>query len=304
MKLAYILLVSGSFAGLLGPVLSLSAAEIDFRTMDRIVLKNGQKINGLIVSNTAKDVTLQQYNKEVTYPKSEIARIDDLPNEEYMTAARHGELPSWQVIVNDLRTMDNVKTLVQIPSVRVDNGVFKNVPYMSFRINKNVEINIYGDPKNPAGIEMGVYGLRPGKALRKVLRSYLAGFLTTREEVAALYSIGLKKGKKQAGDLMFEVTPRTAPDAYGAWWLSIYNKKHLADVSLSDAEYDRLTVPAEELLTRRGRVRPGSWTPEEVGNCSRSEALERDSQVILRGFYRDKNGVFRLLGDINEPAEG
>ncbi|MFV0338525.1 MAG: hypothetical protein ACK5LK_09835 [Chthoniobacterales bacterium] len=282
---------------------SLRAADMDFRTPDKIVLKNGNEVRGLIVSNTARDVTIQSYNDEQTYPKSEIIRIIDNANPEFTAALDQGELPSWQVIVNDLRTLDSVKSLVQIPATRIDSGVFANVPYMSFRVNKSIEINIYGDPRHPAGIEFGIYGSKSGdQKLQRILRSYLVGFLTSRDEIAAMYEIGLEQGEKQVGNLVMEVTPRTADDAFGAWWLSIYNVKLLSQVTLSDAEYKKLTVPAESLLTAKGEVQPGEWTPQQDENCARPEALENDSQVILRGFYRDKNGMFRLLGDMNQDG--
>ena len=57
--------------------------------------------------------------------------------------------------------------------------------------------------------------------MRKVLRGYLAGFLTTRDEIKALYSLNLDKGIAEASDLTLEITPKDAPDAYGAWWVSL-----------------------------------------------------------------------------------
>ncbi len=46
--------------------------------------------------------------------------------------------------------------LVQIPSTVIDNGVFRNVPYKSYRAG-DYEMNVYGDPVQPAGVEVGVY---------------------------------------------------------------------------------------------------------------------------------------------------
>ena len=67
-------------------------------------------------------------------------------------------------------------------------------------------------------LESTVHG-REISAVRKILRGYLAGFLTTREEIAALYSLNLNKGITQAGNIILEITPKDAPDAYGAWWV-------------------------------------------------------------------------------------
>ena len=81
----------------------------------------------------------------------------------------------------------------------IDVADFRNVPYKSFRVNEDVELNIYGDPENPAGVELGIYGPQSAdKKLRKLLRGYLAGFLTTREEIAALYSLGLTRERPKS----------------------------------------------------------------------------------------------------------
>lgn len=279
----------------------LRAATDDFKAPDSLVLKNGTVVSGLIINNSRDAVVLQEREGERSYPKEDIVRIRDNENigVEYTDIPNRGELPAWRVIANDLRTRDAIRRLVEIPATIIDNGEFKNVPYMSFRVNENVELNIYGDPEDPAGLELGIYGSRgDNPKYQKILRTYLAGFLTTREEVAALYAIGLKEGIKQAGDLTIEVTPKTAPDAYGAWWISLYNKKKLEQVRLDDKEYARLTRPVDEVVDKKGRVISSKWNNDEL-RLSRKKA--DGSKVLLRGFYRDKNGDFRL---ITEPAAG
>lgn len=276
------------------------AADDNFHAPDTIILKNGQTAKGLIVKNTRDEVWLQTQHEEVRLPKSEIVRIVDRADDEaiYTTVPRKGELPSWRVIANDLRSNDVVKSLVEIPATLIDNGEFKNVPYKSFRVNNDIELNVYGDPENPAAIELGIFGWKSGNAkLRRTLRGYLAGFLTTRDEIAKLYALGLDSGLAQSGPLTMEITPKDAPDAYGAWWVSIYNRKELAEVRLDDKEYDRLVKPFDQVIDRRGRVIAHGWTDEQL---DLSERIDASSKVLLRGFYRDKDGVFRL---ITEPIK-
>jgi hypothetical protein len=279
---------------------TLRAIDETFQAPDTIVLRDGKEVRGLIIKNTAHDVTLQERFSEITYPKSDISRIIDIPDRgtEYTDIDRKGDLPSWRVIVNDLRSNDKIKSFVEIPAVRVDVGVFRRVPYKSFRINETMEFNIYGDPENPAGIEFGIFGSRAKDTkLKKTLRAYLAGFLASRGEVAALYNIGLEKGEATAGNVTFEVTPTTAEDAFGAWWISLYNAKSIESVRLSEKAYDEITLPAGEVLEAGGRVKNKSWTKADLGHSSR---LDDDAdEVIQRGFYRDENGVFRFLGSSN-----
>ncbi len=273
----------------------LGAADDAFQAPDSLVLKDGRTVRGLIVKNTVDAVVLQERMVENSYPKSGIVRIVDVPDDgvEFTEALRRGDLPAWRVIANDLRTHDDIRSLVEIPATLIDNGVFRNVPYKSFRVNDYAELNIYGDPENPAGIELGMFGRhRKNRESQNMLRNYLAGFLTTRAEVAAMYAIPLTGGKATAGAITIEITPPDAPDAYGAWWVSLYNEKQLARVRLDDREYARLTRPLREVLDRQGRVRANVWSKDEAAMSSRSGL---DDRVMLRGFYRDKNGDFRLI---------
>lgn len=274
---------------------TLRAGDDSHREPDTVILKDGTKLRGLIVKNTASEVILQHEFHERIIPKSDILRIDDHPDILYTDVPRRGDLPSWRVIANDLRTHDNIKSVLEIPATMIDTGVFQRVPYKSFRVNRDIELNIYGDPNDPAGIELGIYGTNSGNTkLRRMLRGYLAGFLSTRKEVAALYSLDLNGGIARAGNLTLEITPKDAPDAYGAWWISLYHEKALDEARLSEAEYARLTKPLEEVIDPKGRVR-ARWTPQEVAMSERVE--DDDAPVLLRGFYRDRKGEFRVIED-------
>lgn len=274
---------------------TLRAGDDSHREPDTVILKDGTKLRGLIVKNTASEVILQHEFHERIIPKSDILRIDDHPDILYTDVPRRGDLPSWRMIANDLRTHDNIKSVLEIPATMIDTGVFQRVPYKSFRVNRDIELNIYGDPNDPAGIELGIYGTNSGNTkLRRMLRGYLAGFLSTRKEVAALYSLDLNGGIARAGNLTLEITPKDAPDAYGAWWISLYHEKALDEARLSEAEYARLTKPLEEVIDPKGRVR-ARWTPQEVAMSERVE--DDDAPVLLRGFYRDRKGEFRVIED-------
>jgi hypothetical protein len=277
---------------------SLRAVDDSYRSPDTLHLLDGTVVHGLIVKNSRDSVLIQQATGELDIPKSKIVRIIDNADRNvlYTGMNRKGQLPSWRVIANDLRTHDAVKSLVEIPATVIDVADFKNVPYKSFRVNEDVELNIYGDPENPAGVELGIYGPRSAdKKLRKLLRAYLAGFLTTREEIAALYSLGLNQGKTQVGNIVLEITPANAFDAYGAWWVSLYNPTALAKVRLSDSEYKRLVRPFNEVIGKKGRVISGGWSRKDAEGSRKVREQGSSARVIMKGFYRDDNGVFRLI---------
>jgi len=215
----------------------------------------------------------------------------------YTDINRKGDLPAWRVIANDLRTHDTIKSLVEIPATAVDTGEFRNVPYISFRANHDIELNIYGNPEDPAGFEIGIYGSRSGNnKLRQEIRAFLAGFLSTRDEVATLYSLNLNEGLGHAGDLTIEITPKNGLDAYGAWWISLYSKKRLAAARVSDSTYAKLTRPMSEVVDKHGNVLPSSLPPKkEMSLMDQVNDLQNSAKLLLRGFYRDKEGNFRVI---------
>lgn len=279
---------------------SVTASDDSFKAPDSIVLKDGRTIRGLIVKNSVDSVLLQEEFGENSYPKSEIVRIRDEADIGvlFTDITRHGDLPSWRVMANDLRTHDEIRSLVEIPATTISVGDLRNVPYKSFRVNRDIELNIYGDPNDPCGVELGIYGGRKNNVmLQKVLRAYLAGFLTNREELKALYEIDLRGGKAVAKHITFETAPPSAPDSFGAWWISMFNLKDLNAIRLSDAEYAKLTKPASEVIDRSGRVIAKGWTKNDLEEVETRKAISGQSGVLLRGFYRDANGDFQLLKD-------
>lgn len=265
---------------------------------DSLVLKDGRVIHGIILHNNLDAILIQEKSGEATYPKSEIVRIQDDPDGfTYFTEInRRGELPSWRVIVNDLRTHDQIKRLEEIPAIRITNGRFKNIPYKSFRVNNNIELNIYGDLERPAGLEMGIFGIRSGnEKLRKTLRAYLGGFLSTREEISALYALNFKGDTRQADGLVFETTPKDAPDAQGAWWISLSNPKKLARVRVSDAEYAKITAPEGDVVDKYGRLLSRTYEDTKRSMNDVLDGLSDTGGDVLQGFYRTKDGILRLM---------
>lgn len=264
---------------------------------DRIELLNGQSIKGLIVKNTNKFVVIQTKQEELTISNDRIRRIIDLPDDGvyFNRISRPGELPQWRAIVQDLRLDDSVRSFQQIPATAVDIGNLRNVPYLSFRINGGSEMNIYGDPDNPAAIEFGIYGNKRQTVKRQaMIREFIAGHLNSRGEIHSLYSLDLAKGGTvRCGKLEFEATPPEAKDAYGGRWIVISNPERLEKARVDDATYARLTRPFDKVNTKGGRLRK-QVSGEDGGWLDGVLKLFETKQPDLRGFHRDKDGIFRV----------
>jgi hypothetical protein len=155
-------------------------------------------------------------------------------------------LPSAATAVDRLRAF--APALEQIPATVVDKGPLRNVPYLSYRAG-DVEVNAYGDPDRPACLEIGIFG---DAARRPAARDALAALVG-----ADLGGLNMSKDKRSLGGLTYEITPETAPDAYGAWWVSVYDPKALDAARASDAEMKDVAVPrpAGDLLGRPGATR-------------------------------------------------
>lgn len=208
-----------------------------------ILLKNGDSLRGQITKQTKSQVTLSIDGIKRVISKRDILRIRDLDNfEEFFPAIlAQGQFPSWRVIAHDLQAEDWVRTFEPIRPTLIKEGIFRNVPYRSFLVNKEYELNIYGNPNSPAAIEMGIYGMhnRNKKAQRRC-KQFLASYLTEISQFRAMREIDPKGDKIKAGGLTLVVTPPMAIDAFGAWWISIYNEKEVEKARLSDAQMARL----------------------------------------------------------------
>jgi len=272
-----------------------SAAE-GYAAPDSILLKDGTVVSGMIVKNTADAVWIQERYGISKHPKSEITRIRNAADlgMEFTSAHTRGDLPSWRVMVNDIRNNDSITSLEQIPATAIDNGLYKNVPYLSFRLNELLEMNIYGDPDDPAAIEFGAYGRQANNdELRRTLRAFLAGFLTSRQEVAAIYSLPFTGGEQCVDTMCFKIIPVSAPDSYGGWWISIFNPGKLTASRMNDATYAMVTRSPSEVIGRGGRLIRSSWSPADLLNVF--QETSQDGPVRIQGFKRDKFGEFQLI---------
>jgi hypothetical protein len=273
-------------------------SPLDQQTMpDRLEMNDGRTLQGLILKNTAKSVLFQTGKEELLVPKDEIRRIHDEIDGEIVFAdiAGKGRLPSWRAMVTDLRNHDSIRSLQQIPATTIESGLFKNIPYLSFRVNEQSEFNVYGDPHNPVAIEFGMYGRqRKDTRQRQIVREFLAGHLHTREEIATLYDLQLTGDDRRAGHLAFKVTPPDRADAYGGWWISVYDPKRMDKARVSDAQYTAVTLPFDQVNNRDGSLRASTLEAQE--NWLESTMRNLTGRVPqIRGFYRDKDGVFRLV---------
>jgi hypothetical protein len=213
---------------------------------DTIRLKNGGTLEGVVVKEGDGAVVVRLKYATVTLDRGDIESMEKKAPEPAApaTAAR---LARWDRCIEVVAARPWAGELRQIPATVIDKGILKNVPYMSHR-SGNTEFNLYGDPDDPAGLEIGVMKeLLKSDAAKAECLEVLAALLGDAKDVAALRSLHLKPGKVERDGLVFEVTPETAEDAYEGWWITVYSPKLLDEARASDEELKRIAITEEEL---------------------------------------------------------
>lgn len=163
-------------------------------------------------------------------------------------------LPAAETALSRIRSLDLGKDLKQIPATVIDKGPLRHVPYVSHRAG-DLEVNVYGDPDAPACIEIGLFAADPKR--RAAGRDALAGLLPVPEDGDVLRTLDLAKGKSTRAGLTFEITPETAPDAYGGWWASVYDAKALEGARATEADLKNVSGPRP---ADASKSRPGGST--------------------------------------------
>jgi hypothetical protein len=186
--------------------------------------------------------------------------------------------PSYDSALEALARNGYEEKPLQIPATVIDVGILKNVPYLSYRIGNDRELNIYGDPEAPAGIEIGLY--------RTLLNSNTEKHrcITLLSDIFADLDFGPAKpngGKILSGNWVIEVTMPDEPDAYGGWWVSVYNLDRLHQAAGTRAN---VSVVSESPSSSQ------DWTPQEL-SCARPSSSGESSRVYVRSYTR-KDGTY------------
>jgi len=112
-----------------------------------------------------------------------------------------------------------------------------------------------------------------------------------------LKSLNRNKDLQKRGGLTFEVTPETAEDAYGGWWVSVYDIAALDKSRASSTELANITVPKQAPDTSPGGSET-SWSPAQ-------QALARPGgkSVYVHDYVR-KDGSYVHAHTRAAPGSG
>jgi hypothetical protein len=277
-------------------------AEAVGKTKVSMTLKNGQKIEGTLLKQEDGQSLVQVKYGSVTVTAGDVASVEKT-GVAPVTQPGEGRLARWDHCIHFISDRPWSHALVQVPATVVDLGIFKNVPYFSHR-SGDFEFNVYGDPDQPACLEIGLYNGGTNAAERKACLDTMLALLNDPADRDLLRSVNLNKGMLRRSGMVFEVTPPTDKDSYGGWWISVYDEKALDRQRASDGELASITVTRIQVKTGvRGPVSPVSvhgptpasnkllWQEHDLKMARPETSPSAESRVYKRGVHR-KDGVY------------
>lgn len=205
---------------------------------DTIQFPSGGQMQGVILKEFEGSLTIHLKHGIVTLSKAEIASIT---KDDEAVLRGKGRLAPWQACLRVLVARPWGPDLRPEPAIIISSGPFKNVPYVTDR-SGNREFSIYGDPDDPAGLEIGLSKeLVLGPDARKEAMLALKSLLSDPKDQETLGSVDpSKKGKTDRQGLVFEIIEDKNAKGDATWWISVYSPQALDKCRLSDDETRKL----------------------------------------------------------------
>jgi len=191
-------------------------------------------------------------------------------------------IPTWRTVVVGFAAERWARNISQIPATVIDVGVLRYVPYKSHRCADTFEINVYGDPDSPAGFEVGIVDPRDITPERqKDCLAFVSKMLGDPTDKKVLALLDAQEDVITRRGLTLEITPPTAPDAYGGWWISVYDETKLDSERASEAELAQITQAKAAKSTVSPKERPNGQPSTQTSNDNPEDALSHWSTSEL-----------------------
>lgn len=173
--------------------------------------------------------------------------------------------------------------LVQVPSVVIEKGPLAVVPYYSYRAG-DFEVNVYGDPAAPACVEVGTY--KDDEESRKVVGDLLDKMMPSAADSMLSHGMNPAGDRKERDGMTVEVTPPSAPDAFGGWWLSYYDLDALAVARAEVFEAISEATSEEEEAKDAAKKKQRSWQRNSYGSSRRYVPSYPNGRVYSKSYSR------------------
>ena len=229
---------------------------------DTLVLQS-RSVTGTVLQTNGDNVLLLTDFGTLNYSLGIIKEIK-IERAEAVEFSATNRLPDAKNLVLFLSRLPWAANLKQIPATVIDKGILRNVPYASYRCGQLYEVNVYGDPQSPAGVEAGITGsLVTEEGAKHNCIGLISTVLGRPADREILKSLDLQKDIKASDGLTFEVTPSSAEDSYGGWWISVYSEQQLNQARASDDEMKDISVTKVQAV-RESLSGDASWSSEDL----------------------------------------
>src|SRR5574342_12803 len=194
MRFGGVYTVVALLVGLAGCGSTNSLTDLLNNTKVSIKLKNGEKIEGKVLQNAEGQSTVALSYGTVTVSSGEVESVESSAPAPEATPGI-GRLSKWDRCLEVLvESRQNGPEVVPVAATVIDKGEFRNVPYQSHRSGDG-EFDIYGDPDDPACLEIGIYQRSPSLEARKECLRTMLSMLNDPKDRETLKSESLDEGK-------------------------------------------------------------------------------------------------------------
>lgn len=258
---------------------------------DVIILQSGVVITGRVLQQDASGVLLQLETGTYRYPLAWIKDVKKEPAAAPHVSNNGQVIPDWAQIVTLLANNGWARGMKQVPAAMIETGVWKNVPYISFRCGDGgYELNIFGDLDKPAAVQIGAMNyLHQTSDEKSNCVNFICSVLANAadRELVRTLSFEQKAGTNN-GVMQFETILPGEWGSYGGWWVSICDTNALAHARATDAELLVLTLPR---VAAAQPVPAPDTVAAPVAAASPPPAMTTDSgQITSSGTYSLASG--------------
>jgi hypothetical protein len=273
---------------------------------DEVILVDERSIQCTVLQENKDSIAILFGDALIRLDREQVLSIKKSTSDFRRPKATETGLPSYSDVLRLLVQQSWAVDLHQIPATVVEVGVLRHVPYKSHRVASECEINVYGDPSHPSCIEVGLFGKFVNHDIAKQrCVEFVASLFPDEASREVILSLSKDKDSVERDGLTFEITPATAEDAFGGWWISTYHTDSLDERRASQKELATITIerPRATRTTRASVPRVvkhdedwESWHVSDFQHAripapSVSQPSSSGGRVYVRGYYR-KDGTY------------
>lgn len=253
-------------------------AALPAGALDEVVLTNGRKYLGTVVSSTPESIVLSIDGGTVEFPRSAVVSPPHFgppaPPAEATDAAQPAfdpskhPLPPLHLALRRLREFSWSTSPRQVPVMVVDRGRWKYLPAVSFWVGGFCQVSCYGDPARPTAIEVSLHRPAPDSwEQKRDLLEYMMGLVPGLAADNRFDNLNIHGDSFAIGDLWFSVSAPDSTETPNRWTVRLIHETSIAASRATLQELQSISEPLSETAIDPSKPRSwqrGSWTLDEL----------------------------------------